>query len=151
MEYGDYQCPFCRGAQPIVRSVLDEMGDRLCFSFRHFPMTTVHPLAERAAEAAEAAGAQRRFWPMHDLLFENQPRFSDPDLYGYAETIGIDLERFASDLTSHAYAERVRQHFLSGVWSGVNGTPTFYINGVRHDGSYDPDALLNALSRASFV
>jgi protein-disulfide isomerase len=149
VEYGDYQCPFCGAAHPIVLAVQREMGDRMRFVFRHFPMTTVHPLAEHAAEAAEAAGAQRRFWDMHDILFESQPRFTDRDLYAYAEMLGLDIDRFARDLASHAHAGRVREHFLSGVWSGVNGTPTFYINSMRHDGPYDFESLLAAVDLAA--
>jgi protein-disulfide isomerase len=125
------------------------MGDQLRFVFRNFPISTSHPHAEHAAEAAEAAGAQSRFWPMHDLLYENQQRLGDPDLHAYAERLGLDLERFDHELAEHVHAGRVHDDFLSGVRSGVNGTPSFYINGARHDGSFDTDTLLTALLRAT--
>ena len=125
------------------------MGERLRFVFRNFPITTSHPHAEQAAEAAEAAAAQGRFWEMHDLLYENQQRLRDEDLRGYAEQLGLDVERFDKELTEHVHAARVHEDFMSGVRSGVNGTPTFYINGVRHDDSYEPETLLAALERAA--
>jgi protein-disulfide isomerase len=145
VEYGDYECPYCGGAYPIIKEVQARMGDRLRFVFRNFPITTSHPHAEQAAEAAEAAGAQGRFWEMHDLLFENQKRLRDEDLRAYAERIGLDLERFDKELSEHVHAPRVREDFMSGVRSGVNGTPTFFINDVRHDDGYDVDTLLAAL------
>jgi protein-disulfide isomerase len=117
--------------------------------FRNFPITTSHAHAEQAAEAAEAAAAQGRYWPMHDLLFENQRRLRDQDLRGYAEQAGLDLERFDRELAEHVHAARVREDFMSGVRSGVNGTPTFFINGVRHDGSYEVEPLLAALEQAA--
>jgi protein-disulfide isomerase len=125
------------------------MAERLRFVFRNFPITTSHPHAERAAEAAEAAGAQGKFWPMHDLLYENQRRLLDQDLRAYGEQLELDLERFGRELAEHVHAERVREDFMSGVRSGVNGTPTFYINGARHDDSYDIETLLAALERAA--
>jgi protein-disulfide isomerase len=148
VEYGDFECPYCGAAYPIVKQVQDRMGRRLRFVFRHFPMSTPHPNAEQAAEAAEAAAAQGRFWPMHDLLFENQRRLGDRDLRGYAEQLGLDLERFDRDLAEHVHAPRVHEDFLSGVRSGVNGTPTFYVNGVRYDDSYELETLHAALEGA---
>jgi protein-disulfide isomerase len=145
LEYGDYECPYCGAAYPIVKQAQSRMGDRLRFVFRNFPITTSHLHAERAAEAAEAAASQAKFWEMHDLLYENQKRLGDSDLHGYAEQLGLDLGAFDEDLAGHAHLERVREDFMSGVRSGVNGTPTFYINGVRHDGSYELDSLLAAL------
>jgi protein-disulfide isomerase len=121
------------------------MGDDLRFAYRHFPLSQIHPHAYQAAEAAEAAGAQGRFWEMHDLLFANQDRLGLRDLIGYAAALDLDLERFVTDLRGHAYAGRLREDFLSGVRSGVNGTPTFFVNGMRHDGGYDLEALLEAL------
>jgi protein-disulfide isomerase len=109
----------------------------------------VHPHAEQAAEAAEAAGAQRRFWEMHSILFGNQQHLDTPYLHAYAEALGLDVGRFDRELAHHVHADRVREDFLSGVRSGVGGTPTFYINGVRHDGSYDLPVLLDALQRAA--
>ena len=149
LEYGDYECPYCGAAYPIVKQVQEAMGDRLRFVFRNFPITTAHPHAEQAAEAAEAADAQGKFWPMHDLLYENQQRLEDDDLAGYAEQLGLDVERFRRELAEHAHAERVHDDFMSGVRSGVNGTPTFYIDGVRYEGSYDAEALLNVLKQAA--
>jgi protein-disulfide isomerase len=149
VEYGDYECPYCGRAHPIVKEVQERLGDRLRFVFRNFPITTSHPRAEQAAEAAEAAGAQGRFWEMHDLIYENQPRLSDGDLRDYADQVGLDIERFDRELADHAYAERVREDFMSGVRSGVNGTPTFFINGARYDEPYDVETLTAALERAA--
>jgi protein-disulfide isomerase len=149
LEYGDYECPFCGAAYPIIKQVQAQMGDRLRFVFRNFPITTSHPHAEPAAEAAEAAAAQGQFWPMHDLLYENQKRLGDRDLVGYAEQLGIDVDCFERELTEHVHAARVHEDFMSGVRSGVNGTPGLYINGSRHDGSYDADRLLPALESAA--
>jgi protein-disulfide isomerase len=149
LEYGDYECPFCGAAYPILKEVQSRMGDRLRFVFRNFPITTSHPHAERAAEAAEAAASQGKFWEMHDLLYENQKRLDDTDLHGYAQQLGLDVGAFDQDLAGHALAERVREDFMSGVRSGVNGTPTFYINGLRHDGGYELESLLGALERAA--
>ncbi len=149
VEYGDYECPYCGAAYPIVKELQARMRDRLRFVFRNFPITTSHPHAEQAAEAAEAAAAQGRFWEMHDLLYENQRLLRDQDLRAYAEQLGIDVERFDKDLAEHVHAPRVREDFMSGVRSGVNGTPSFYVNGARHDDSYDLDTLLAALERAA--
>jgi protein-disulfide isomerase len=148
IEYGDYECPYCGEAYPIVKDVQSRMGDRLRFVFRNFPITTKHRHAEEAAEAAEAAAAQGRFWAMHDALFEHQPRLAREDLRTYAAEVGLDVERFDADLARHVYRDRVYEDFMGGVRSGVNGTPAFYINGSRHDGSYDADALVAALERA---
>jgi protein-disulfide isomerase len=149
VEYGDYQCPFCGRAYPIVKELQSRLGGRLRFVFRNFPIATSHAYAEQAAEAAEAAAAQGRFWPMHDLLFENQANLREEDLRGYAERLGLDTGRFDRELAEHAYADRVHEDFMGGVRSGVNGTPTFYINGARYDDSYDIETLLPALERAS--
>jgi protein-disulfide isomerase len=149
VQYGDYECPYCGEAYPIIKDVQAQMGARLRFVFRNFPISTSHPHAEHAAEAAEAADAQGKFWEMHDLLYERQRRLSDDDLRGYAEELGLDVERFDKEMTEHVHAARVYEDFMSGVRSGVNGTPTFYINGVRHDDSYERDVLLGALERAA--
>jgi protein-disulfide isomerase len=149
LEYGDYECPYCGAAYPIVKEVQARMGHRLRFVFRNFPISTSHPHAEQAAEAAEAAAAQGRFWEMHDLLYENQRRLGDQDLRGYAGTLGLDVETFDEELAEHVYAARVREDFMSGVRSGVNGTPAFYINGARHDDSYDIETLHAALEQAA--
>ena len=148
VEYGDFECPYCGKAHGVVKALQKGLGRRLRFVYRHFPLTTAHPHAERAAEAAEAAGAQGMFWEMHDLLFENQEALEDDALMGYAEALGLDLDQFAADLVSHTYAPRVREDFLGGVRSGVNGTPTFFVNGVRHDGPCDLDTMLETIEDA---
>jgi protein-disulfide isomerase len=149
VEYGDYECPYCGAAYPIVKELQARMGERLRFVFRNFPITTSHPHAEQAAEAAEGAAAQHRFWEMHDLLYENQRRLRDQDLHAYADQLGLDVDRFDKELAEHVHAPRVREDFMSGVRSGVNGTPSFYVNGTRHDDSYDFETLLAALERAA--
>jgi protein-disulfide isomerase len=149
VEYGDYECPYCGAAYPIIKQVQSRMGDRLRFVFRNFPITTSHPHAEQAAEAAEAAAAQGTFWEMHDLLYENQQHLADGDLHRYADQLGLDVPTFDDALAQHVYAARVHEDFMSGVRSGVNGTPTFYINGTRHDDSYELETLLAALERAA--
>ena len=145
VEYGDYECPHCGRAHPIVKEVQRRLGSKLRFVFRNFPLGEIHPHAQHAAEAAEAAAGQGRFWEMHDALFEHQRSLDDRHLLQYAQTLGLDLERFQQDLASHAYAGRVRDDFRSGVRSGVNGTPTFFINGVRHDDAWDVETLTEAL------
>jgi protein-disulfide isomerase len=145
VEYGDYECPFCGQADPVVREVLDRLGPQVRFVFRNFPLATAHPHAERAAEAAEAAVSQGQFWAMHDVLFENQDALDDEDLVRYAAAIGLGESRFITELAGHTHAARVREDFMGGVRSGVNGTPTFFVNGVRHDGSFALDTLLTAI------
>ena len=127
------------------------MEGRLRFAFRNFPITTSHPHAEQAAEAAEAAAAQGKFWEMHDHLYENQRHLRDDDLHSYAEALGLDVHVFDNELAEHVQADRVREDFMSGVRSGVNGTPTFFINGLRHDDSYELETLLRALERAAEI
>ena len=146
--YGDFQCPYCSAAQSIVARVRKRLDGRLRFAFRHLPLHEVHPDAQRAAEASEAAAAQGRFWEMHDTLYEHQRRLRDEDLRAYAQQLDLDLDRFDKEMDEHVHAERIHEDFMSGVRSGVNGTPTFYINQVRHDDSYDADTLLEALERA---
>jgi protein-disulfide isomerase len=149
VEYGDYQCPYCGAAYPIIKEVQARMGESLRFVFRNFPITTSHPRAEQAAEAAEAAAHQGRFWEMHDLLYENQRRLGEEDLRSYAEELELDVRAFDQELADHVHADRVREDFMSGVRSGVNGTPTFYVNGARYDGSYETETLLAVLERAA--
>jgi protein-disulfide isomerase len=149
VEYGDYQCPYCGQAYPIVKSVQRRLGDRLRFVFRNFPLSEMHPLALGAAEAAEAAGAQGKFWEMHDRLFENQRALDTPHLIQSARQLGLDVSQFETALAEHTFERRVHEDFLSGARSGVNGTPTFYINGRRHDASYDLETLVAAIERAS--
>ena len=146
VEYGDFQCPHCGRAYPIVKQVQQALGSRLRFVFRDFPLTRIHPEAEHAAEAAEAAGAQGAFWQMHDRLFERQFALDDDHLVEYAAELGLDADRIRGEIDAGTYATRVRDDFMSGVKSGVNGTPTFFINGVRYDGSWDLEPLLAALN-----
>jgi protein-disulfide isomerase len=149
VQYGDYECPYCGAAYPIIKEVQAAMGERLRFVFRNFPITTSHPHAEQAAEAAEAAAAQGKFWQMHDHLYENQRHLRDDDLHSYAEALGLDVDVFKKEIAEHVHADRVHEDFMSGVRSGVNGTPTFFINGLRHDESYEFESLLSALERAA--
>lgn len=145
VEYGDYECPFCRMAFDVVEEIVDELGDNLLFVYRHFPLSTVHPHAVTAAEAAEAAGAQGRFWDMHRLLYADQQHLGGQALMDRAQALGLATDRFVDDLRAHVHAEKVETDFLSGVRSGVNGTPTLFINGRRHDGPADRASLLRAL------
>jgi protein-disulfide isomerase len=146
VEYGDYECPFCGAAYPIVKEVMRVLGSQLRFAFRNFPLTQVHPHAEHAAEAAETAAAQDKFWRMHDLLFEHQRALDEAHLLAYAATAGLDVKRFTQELGANAHAGRVREDFLSGVRSGVNGTPTFFINNERYNGAVDFDGMAYAIS-----
>jgi protein-disulfide isomerase len=148
VEYGDYECPYCGAAFPIVKAIQKRLGKRLRHVFRHFPLTNAHPHAASAAEAAEAAAAQGKFWEMHDTLYEHQDALEVEDLLEYATELGLDVARFGDDMGEHRHAARVREDFTSGVRSGVNGTPTFFINGVRHDGGYDLATLLASIEEA---
>jgi protein-disulfide isomerase len=143
--YGDFQCPYCAAAYPIVRRVREQLGERLLFSFRHFPLRRVHPLAQAAAEAAEAAAAQGAFWPMHDRMYEARGRLEVPDLRSYAGELGLDAERLAEELESGVHAERVERDLRSGEASGVAGTPGFFTNGRLHEGAFDVGSLVAAL------
>ena len=145
LEYGDYECPFCGEVQPIVREIQRRLGDDLCFAFRHFPLTTMHPYAEHAAEAAEAAGAQGNFWGMHETLFRNQQALDDESLAGYAAGLDLDARRLIKEVMADAYASRIREDFRAGVRAGVNGTPSFFINGQRYDGAHELEPLLAAI------
>ncbi len=146
LEYGDYECPFCAEVQPIVKEIQRRLRDDLLFGFRNFPLTNIHPHSEHAAEAAEAAGTQKNFWGMHDTLFENQGALDDDDLAEYAAELGLDETRLIREVTASVYAPRIREDFKSGVRGGVNGTPTFFINGERYDGPLDLKHLLSALT-----
>src|SRR5881397_1844334 len=149
VEYGDYQCPFCGAAYPEVKKVQKELGSELRFVFRNFPLTNIHEHAMNAAETAEAASAQGKFWPMHDFLYEHQATLGDTNVaLGYARKLNLDTQKFEREIAQHAYQKRIKDDFMSGVKSGVNGTPTFYINGVRHDGEAVAKALIGALEDA---
>jgi protein-disulfide isomerase len=145
LEYGDFECPFCARAHLIEREIEARLGDQLQFVFRDFPLPLAHPHAVMAAEAAECAAVQGGLWPMHDTLFENKDALELPDLIRYAEDLGLDVDRFTQDLLQHRQEARVREDFLSGVRSGVKGTPTFFIDGRRHDRPWDLPSLLGAL------
>ena len=149
VEYGDYQCPYCGMASPIVDQVQRELGDGLRFVFRNFPLTEMHPHAEHAAEIAEAAGVHGKFWEMHDMLYANQDALDDPHLAEYATLLSVPASEVKRALVKHAYSDRLREDFMSGVRSGVNGTPTFFINGARHDGAFDHDNLVAAIAAAA--
>jgi protein-disulfide isomerase len=145
VEYGDYQCPYCGAAYPVVKRLQKTLGKKMRFVFRNFPLTQMHPYALVAAEAAEAAALQGKFWEMHDLLFEQQA-FLDPDVIPmWAERIGLNLEQLGNDIRQGVPEKRIKEDRQSGIRSGVNGTPTFFINGARYDGPTDYDSLLEAL------
>jgi NhaA family Na+:H+ antiporter len=135
VEYGDFQCPYCGDAYPVVQALLERFDGRLRFVFRHMPQPDLHPRAQAAAEAAEAAAAQGRFWEMHDRLFTHQHELSDAELRSHAEALGLDLERFDRELREGAHASRVEEDYESGVRSGTPSTPRFFVNGVIHLGS----------------
>jgi protein-disulfide isomerase len=145
VEYGDYQCPHCGMAHPIVNRVQARFRDSLRFVYRHFPLREVHPLAEIAAASAEFAGAAGLFWEMHDALFENQSVLSIPTIFMIADQLRLPEVLLRNALETGRYADKVRSDFIGGVRSGVNGTPAFFINGVRHDGSYDFASLTSAI------
>ncbi len=146
VEYGDYECPICGGAYVTVKEIQQVMGDRLAFVFRNFPLSEMHPHAKDAAQAAEAAGAQGSFWEMHDMLFENQDDLGRDHLAAYAEALGLDGNRLLDEIMTGTYAKRVQEDFRSGIRSGVNGTPTFFIQGIRYDGSHDVESMIAALT-----
>lgn len=149
VEYGDYECPYCGQAYPVVNQLMDMFETSLRLAYRHFPLTTVHPHAQQAAEAAEAAGAQDQFWEMHSMLYENQDALDEESLLEYADDLGLSVEQFASDLAEHRHAPKIQEDVTSGIRSGVNGTPTFFINGLRHDGSFDLETLAAAITDAT--
>ncbi len=148
LEYGDYKCPHGRQVHSIVKPLQKHLGDQMRFVFRYFPLNSIHPHAQQAAETAEAAGAQGRFWEMHDYLFEHPLSLSNGSVLQYATYLGLDVDRFEREIAEHIYAERVRSDLRSGIASGVNGTPTFFINGIRHDGDWNLERLQAAIIAA---
>lgn len=148
VEYGDYECPVCGAAYPIVKDIQKKMGDKLRFVFRNFPFAQMHPHAVGAAKAAESANAQGKFWEMHDRLYENQGNLTEKDLLNYSENLGLDKNQLAADLHNDTYDERIQTDLMSGAESGVNGTPTFFINGARFDGDWQNGELLTALQQS---
>jgi protein-disulfide isomerase len=149
VEYGDYECPHCGHAHPIVKRVQKHFGKGLRFVFRNFPLSEIHPHAESAAETAEFAGAHGKFWEMYDRLFENQERLGGPLYLELAEELGLSPAELRQALEEEKYKARVRGDFSSGVRSGVNGTPTFFINDKRHDGPFDYESLVLAIQEAT--
>lgn len=148
VEYGDFECPNCKQAAPAVKLLLERFPERVRLVFRHFPLVEVHPHAMAAAEGAECAGAQGKFWPMHDLLFENQLHLKPNQIHGYAERLGVDMTRYAAELDDHVYLQRIREHQQSANSSGVRGTPTFFVNGRLQDVSFGMQALFTAVEAA---
>jgi protein-disulfide isomerase len=151
VEYGDFECPNCKQAAPAVKLLLKRFTDRVRFVYRHFPLEEVHPHARQAAEAAESAGAQGKFWQMHDLLFENQPNLKLHQLSDYAERLQLDMGRYALEMDDHVYLQRIREHVQSGSKSGARSTPTFFVNGKLQDVSFGLSTLFDAVeaTRAS--
>lgn len=150
VQYGDYECPYCGRAYPIIQLAQRTLGERLAFVFRNFPLGEVHPHAVLAAEAAEAASAQGKFWEMHDQLYEHQDALELQDLLGYAGNLGLDTNRVERELKSDAYSKKVRDDFHGGVRSGVNGTPTFFVNAIRFDGDWtDPTEFVSMLAQVA--
>jgi protein-disulfide isomerase len=149
VEYGDFQCPHCRAAHFYLKNVAATMGDDMRFVFRHMPLTQVHPMAQPAAEAAEAAGAQGKFWPMHDLIYENQDLLSPALLTRLGQRLGLDMQRFTDDVASHRFLPKVKEDFMSAVRSGAAGTPSFFINGEPYEAGFDDESLIDALRFAA--
>ena len=149
VEYGDYECPDCLRMYPVIDALREQFGDRLLFAFRHFPLFTVHRHASVAAQAAEAAGSQGKFWPMHDLLYRHQDHLNPPDLVHHALKLGLDVYRFDHELTSCQYLKRVEADYKGGELSGVRGTPTLFINGERYTGADDLTAIAGAIEAAA--
>ena len=143
--FGDFQCPFCLGAQSVLKRVRERLGDRLLFAFRHLPIPERHPLAPLAAEASEAASAQGGFWEYHDALFQAQPKLSRETVLEVGRELGLDADRMAAEIDSGAHRDRVARDLDSAARSGATGTPTFFVDGVRHFGAYDASSLVEAL------
>lgn len=148
VEYGDYQCPYCGMAYGVIKQVQEHFKKQLRFVFRNFPLTEVHPYAEMAAEAAEFAADHDKFWEMHDLIFENQKILSLPTIIELATSIELPIDALAAAIEKRAYHARIRKDFLGGAKSGVNGTPTFFINDQRHDGGFHLAELTRAIESA---
>lgn len=145
--FGDFQCPFCLGAQSVIRRVRERLGERLVFAFRHLPIPERHPLAPMAAQASEAAAAQGHFWEYHDALFQAQPKLSRKTMIAVAKDLGLDADRLAAEIDAEAHTERIARDIASAEASGATGTPTFFANGVRLYGAYDASSLVEALEK----
>jgi protein-disulfide isomerase len=149
VEYGDYECPYSGQAYAVVKQLQADLGGTLRFVFRNFPLSEIHPHALEAAEAAEAAGKQDKFWEMYDLLFQNQNTLENHSLVGFAYTLGLNAERFVEDAAAEQSSRKIHEDFWSGIRSGVNGTPTFFVNGKLHNGSYAYSELRAAIEQIS--
>jgi protein-disulfide isomerase len=148
LEYGDFECPSCKVAATTPVLLMERFPNKIRFVFRHFPIPEAHPHALMAAEAAEAAAAQARFWPMYDALFEHQAHLKDKDLHRYAEELGLDMARYTAEMDDHIYLQRVREHIDGGRRSHIRATPTFFVDGVVQDISFGMKALHDAVAKA---
>ena len=148
VEYGDFECPNCKQAAPAVKLLLNRFAGRIRFVYRHFPLEEVHPHALQAAESAESVGSQGKFWPMHDLLFDNQPQLKLHQLQSYAERLQVEMARYTAEMDDHVYLQRIREHIQSGRDSGARSTPTFFINGKIQDVSFGLQLLFDAVEFA---
>lgn len=146
VEYGDYQCPYCGDVYPVVERIREHFGRKLRFVFRHFPLVEVHPFAANAAQSAEFAGEHGKFWQMHDLLYLDQAHLDTDDLLRRCKALGLPADDLLKALESELYMPRIQENFMGGVRSGVNGTPSFFINGARYEGAYDFDEMLAAVA-----
>lgn len=149
IEYGDFECPYCGRTYPLLKRLREELGDQIRLIYRHFPLNSVHPHASVAAQAAEAAGAQGKFWEMHSMLFENQDALESFDFDQYALRIGLEVYRFRADLSSERFSRRVQRDYESGTQVGVRKTPTLFVNGAKYDGALEYPPLLEAVRAAA--
>jgi protein-disulfide isomerase len=147
VEYGDYECPYTGMAYPIIKEIMKQFGDQIYFVYRNFPLKDIHPHAQHAAEAAEAAAAQDKFWQMHDYLFEHQKALDDNHLLEYAQKVGLDIDKFKKEISGHVYTPLINKSLKAGIDSGVEGTPTFFVNGVHYEDSWDLDTFSSFLKR----
>jgi protein-disulfide isomerase len=145
VEYGDYQCPHCGAAYPVIKAIEKAYGGNLKFVFRNFPLSEAHPYAEFAAITAEAAGRQEKYWQMHDMIYEHQPELSVEALFDFAQELKLNMKKFEMDIEDREIAEKVEADFESGVRSGVNGTPSFFINGLKYNGFYDFESIAGTI------
>ncbi len=148
VEYGDFECPYTGGAYPVIKELMRQFNEKIYFVYRNFPLNDIHPHAQHAAEAAEAAAAQDKFWQMHDYLFEHQKALDDRHLLEYAKEVGLDIDRFKTEMSGHVYGPLINKSLKSGIDSGVEGTPTFFINGERYEDSWDLDTLTSFFKRS---
>jgi protein-disulfide isomerase len=148
VEYGDFECPYTGRAYPVIKELTKQFNEKIYFVYRNFPLNDIHPYAQHAAEAAEAAAAQDKFWQMHDYLFEHQKALDDHHLLEYAQKVELNIDRFKKEMSEHVYAPLINKSLKSGIDSGVEGTPTFFINGERYEDSWDLDTLTSFLNKS---